>query len=632
MTEVQPSSVAFAFLPACSPSVRTHWSLDSLRNLLWHLAQTACGGNLTVVAKKDYVPFPLGVIAAANDVPGLRVVLTASEDPLVISDLVLATQKATSSTLIYLPLAAALLRVATTQFLVSSHASGTHDCSFFSSLPRELTPIVYERSVAVRAQREFVTASTNGSSLQSWISLIVKHSTSANGGRGLNLVDARRLFPDAAEIPSAVEMSTATGVARFDDICRAANAWYEPGSVPRVHSDEAGCFLSAWRQRADFDDHATWPRVPAARVGTPNRRRILIVSEPVAFSGAEESLCSAVSQLSASSKYEFHALLGMDGTFADRLRELGVHTRVARQRLGVPTLQAHRYLAECFGDLMPDVVHYNAFSGIPAVVMTKLFGARCLFHLRTRSINRELENILRQADHVIAVSHRTKEMAIVAGAPPSRVSVIYDPIDTIHFSPPTPLERCAAKKALGLDPHVPTILMVARYVRWKRHDLLLRAISRLPVSCVVQCVLVGESDGDLAYEAELVRTIETHPALRRTIRIPFHDDIRSIERAADLCVLCSEDEPLGIFPLQAMSMGLPVIVGERSGVAEIVGNDEAAGLLCSAGDEVHLANQMLRFIMNPDLRERVSVESRRRCIERCGDAPRVALESIYDQL
>src|SRR2546430_9962882 len=68
-------------------------------------------------------------------------------------------------------------------------------------------------------------------------------------------------------------------------------------------------------------------------------------------------------------------------------------------------------------------------------------------------------------------------------------------------------------------------------------------------------------------------------------------------------------EGFGLPPLEAMKCGVPVIVGDRTSLPEVVGD---AGLLVNPFDELEISSALARLIDNPDLRDKLRVKGLKR--------------------
>jgi UDP-glucose:(heptosyl)LPS alpha-1,3-glucosyltransferase len=69
------------------------------------------------------------------------------------------------------------------------------------------------------------------------------------------------------------------------------------------------------------------------------------------------------------------------------------------------------------------------------------------------------------------------------------------------------------------------------------------------------------------------------------------EDVRPLYAAADCFILPTRYDPFPNTALEALAMGLPAIVGRRSGAAEILRHGES-GWICEPGDVPGLARLM----------------------------------------
>lgn len=77
---------------------------------------------------------------------------------------------------------------------------------------------------------------------------------------------------------------------------------------------------------------------------------------------------------------------------------------------------------------------------------------------------------------------------------------------------------------------------------------------------------------------------------------------------ANLVVLPSLREGLGLVMLEAMAIGTPIVAFDVLGVEETVVH-EASGILCEPGKEEHLADQMLRVLGDRDLQDKLAANA-----------------------
>jgi glycosyltransferase involved in cell wall biosynthesis len=87
------------------------------------------------------------------------------------------------------------------------------------------------------------------------------------------------------------------------------------------------------------------------------------------------------------------------------------------------------------------------------------------------------------------------------------------------------------------------------------------------------------------------------------------DRLAAAYASADVFVFPSRTETLGNVVLEALASGLPVVAAAEGGVLENV-RDGETGLLCTPGDPGSFAQQILKLVDQPSLRERLSRNAR----------------------
>ena len=101
---------------------------------------------------------------------------------------------------------------------------------------------------------------------------------------------------------------------------------------------------------------------------------------------------------------------------------------------------------------------------------------------------------------------------------------------------------------------------------------------------------------------------------------------------ADIFVLPSYAEGLPISLLEAMSVGLPVIVTPVGGIPSVI-TDNQEGILVNAGNVAQLAQAINRLAENPILRSQMGNTARKRCEEEYGIEQTVdKLTHLYQKL
>ncbi len=173
------------------------------------------------------------------------------------------------------------------------------------------------------------------------------------------------------------------------------------------------------------------------------------------------------------------------------------------------------------------------------------------------------------------------------------------------------------------------VLYLARLAGRKRPDAFVRAAEALSSEFPdVRFVLVGPDEGE---GAEITRQIER--AAARGTRIAWEGAISPAETlkrmsAASVYVLPSVDEPYPMSVLEAMSVGLPVVITKSCGLAEFVERSDA-GIVVGHDDET-LIDAMRRLLSDPAAAQRQGAKGRETVrAERSMCAIATSLETAY---
>lgn len=156
-------------------------------------------------------------------------------------------------------------------------------------------------------------------------------------------------------------------------------------------------------------------------------------------------------------------------------------------------------------------------------------------------------------------------------------------------------------------------------------DVLVEALGRLPAEPAFEAIITGEGSlGDGLRQRVVELGIDDR--VRFVGRLP-HQAVRDLLGDIDVLAMPSRREEWGVAAAEASSCGLPVVATRVGGIPEIV-IDGTTGLLVAPEDPVALAAALARCIADPQLRERLGAEGRRRieaefpwdrCIDRMED-------------
>lgn len=195
---------------------------------------------------------------------------------------------------------------------------------------------------------------------------------------------------------------------------------------------------------------------------------------------------------------------------------------------------------------------------------------------------------MQEADHVIAVSHYTRNLILDQyGIAPGKVSVIHNAVSrrsvekTYHVSKPR---------------HGKIVLFLGRVTSQKGPDFFIEAAARV-LEKMSDVTFVMAGSGDM-----LPRMIERVGELRLGRHFHFTGflaghDVERMYAMSDLYVMPSVSEPFGLSPLEAMLYDVPVILSRQAGVNEVLPH----ALTVNFWDVDDIASKILAVLKYPAL-------------------------------
>ena len=170
---------------------------------------------------------------------------------------------------------------------------------------------------------------------------------------------------------------------------------------------------------------------------------------------------------------------------------------------------------------------------------------------------------------------------------PEKLQVIYNGVDLEYFHPRHRAAlRSAARAELGVAEGQFLFLFVGSGFARKGLDA---AIAALGASGAASFGLaVAGRDRDATRFAALASSSGLGDRVRL---LGGREDVRPLYAAADCFILPTRYDPFPNTALEALAMGLPAIVGRRSGAAEVLRHGEG-GWICEPGDVPGLARLM----------------------------------------
>lgn len=217
---------------------------------------------------------------------------------------------------------------------------------------------------------------------------------------------------------------------------------------------------------------------------------------------------------------------------------------------------------------------------------------------------------------VVAVSESTRRDLVSRGMDARRIDVVPNGIDLDTYTPEPAVERFPE----------PTLLYLGRLKRYKRVDLVLRAVAALAGRGVPVRLLVGGKGDHLR---ELRALAEELGIADRVDFLGFVSEERKLElfRRSWLHVLTSPKEGWGITNLEAAACGTPTVASDAPGLRDSV-VDGRTGFLVPHGDVEALANRIGTLLADPAMRARMGREACAFAARFSWDASALAMESV----
>ena len=246
--------------------------------------------------------------------------------------------------------------------------------------------------------------------------------------------------------------------------------------------------------------------------------------------------------------------------------------------------------------LRPDVVHcHNPAPTLQAAIPARLAGAKSVISTRHSLVappydmkeEKAFNFAARFCDWVVGICDATCEnLRGVPGAQKEKIVRVYNGVDPVE--PAEPL----AKNGF-------TLLFVGRLAPVKNLSTLIRATAHaLPSVPGLKLWVVGDG-----HERESLEALVRELGIAESVTFWGERlDVAGFFAAADVYCMSSVSEGLPMSLLQAMSVGMPSIVTDVGGMAEVVKNAQA-GLATPVGDADTMADAIVRMAADESLRD-----------------------------
>ena len=203
--------------------------------------------------------------------------------------------------------------------------------------------------------------------------------------------------------------------------------------------------------------------------------------------------------------------------------------------------------------------------------------------------------LMKSCARVICVSSAALEAFLALGGDPRRATVVRQ---SIHFPQDNGRNYDVNRLVIGT---------VGRINEFKNVGQIVTAVALLRERGLrIELRIVGDSftEADHRYKRQLEQQVEAHGLTDLVHFVGFRQEIWPVLSEMDIFVSTSRNESLGRSVLEAMGMGLPVIVTPVGGLAESVQNGQT-GLWTKLDDPDDLVGLIARLVNSPDERRRL---------------------------
>ncbi|MBF0588191.1 MAG: glycosyltransferase family 4 protein [Magnetococcales bacterium] len=225
--------------------------------------------------------------------------------------------------------------------------------------------------------------------------------------------------------------------------------------------------------------------------------------------------------------------------------------------------------------------HYLYPDGVAAVMLAKRFGKPVVMTARGSDVT-EIPNFtlprrmirwaVQKSDGVITVCQALKDALIELDLPPDKITPLRNGVDLERFHP---VDRATMRRELGMTDGRIVLLSVGHLIDRKGHDLIIRALPKLPNH--VELWIIGDGPRREALEA-LAIELNMMDRVRFVGLVP-QKKLKAFYGSVDALVLASSREGWANVLLEAMACDTPVIASNVWGAPEIVTAPEAGQLM-----------------------------------------------------
>ena len=319
--------------------------------------------------------------------------------------------------------------------------------------------------------------------------------------------------------------------------------------------------------------------------------------------------------------------VGLDDRYGMMGRYLGMLTIL-------PPLISHRKQYDVVLIAAPRIL------GAPVVVLMKLLGKKCVIkpdscgemdgsyalqQLAPGSLKSVLAKtyfwirnmILKRADAYVAISSVVSKEIRNMGIDSRRVVKIPNGVDINKFTPLEQIEKHSLRVKRNLPEEAITFAYCGRLTHEKGLSSLLRVWKEVASRFEnVHLLLIGSGDGmSLSCETQLKDFVSENGLEKQVTFTGPVEDVAAYLSCADIFVLPSLTEALGIALIEAQLCGIPAIATRVGGIPDVV-THEVNGLLIAPENDAELLDAAMELVNDSVKRIEQGVAARKLAVER----------------
>jgi len=333
-----------------------------------------------------------------------------------------------------------------------------------------------------------------------------------------------------------------------------------------------------------------------------------VVRVGFAGGGMENGIINVTNGLSADRFRVSICALDSQETFSERIRRPDSAYYLLPKKEGIEWMLIWR-LARLLRRARVDVVHsHNWGTFLYSVLAARLAGVPIIHGEHGKNLSELNETnrpkswakrvLGRRVDRLVTVSQAIAAEWTGYGVPPGKIEWIPNGVDVERFHPRP--EKSELRRTFGLPEGGFLIGSVGRFDPIKNYEVLIEAFARLaprfPASCLAFL-------GDGPREPNLRMLADTLGVRDRVFWLGRRPDPQNFLPALDIFVLPSKSEGMSNVVLEAMASGLPVIVTDTCGAAELVHRGRSGWIVPSADVSALIATITAALNSRNDLTE-----------------------------